>query len=97
MNEFDYPKGGDNQTNKYDGKAGIKMGFINKLLFAINQGDLNFLLSRDITSESKILINRNIVDRVKKIAPFLSYDSDPYIVMSNGKLYWIIRCIYNIR
>jgi Uncharacterized conserved protein len=90
MNEFDYPKGGDNQTNKYDGKAGIKMGFLNKLLFAVSQGDLNFLLSRDITSESKILINRNIVDRVKKIAPFLSYDSDPYIVVSNGKLYWII-------
>jgi Uncharacterized conserved protein len=90
MNEFDYPKGGDNQTNKYDGKAGIKMGFMNKLLFAINQGDLNFLLSRDITSESKILINRNIVDRVKKIAPFLNYDSDPYIVISNGRLYWVI-------
>lgn len=90
MNEFDYPKGGENQTNKYDGKAGIKMGFLNKLLFAVNQGDLNFLLSRDITSESKILINRNIVDRVKKIAPFLNYDSDPYIVISNGKLYWVI-------
>lgn len=90
MNEFDYPKGGDNQTNKYDGKAGIKMGFMNKVLFAINQRDLNFLLSRDITSESKILINRNIVDRVKKIAPFLSYDSDPYIVINDGKLYWIL-------
>lgn len=90
MNEFDYPKGGDNQTNKYDGKAGIKMSFMSKILFAANQGDLNFLLSRDITSESKILINRNIVDRVKKIAPFLSYDSDPYIVISNGRLYWII-------
>lgn len=90
MNEFDYPKGGDNQTNKYDGKAGINMGLTNKLLFAINQRDLNFLLSRDITNESKILINRNIIDRVKKIAPFLSYDSNPYIVVSNGRLYWII-------
>jgi len=90
MNEFDYPKGGDNESNKYDGKAGIKMSFMNKLLFAVNQGDLNFLLSRDINSESKILINRNIVDRVKKIAPFLTYDSDPYIVVSNGKLYWVI-------
>lgn len=90
MNEFDYPKGGDNQTNKYDGKAGIKMSFLNKILFAINQGDLNFLLSRDINSESKILINRNILDRVKKIAPFLNYDSDPYIIVSNGKLYWVI-------
>ncbi|MTK13644.1 MAG: UPF0182 family protein [Clostridiaceae bacterium] len=90
LSEFDYPKGGENQTNKYDGAAGIKMNFANKMLFAANKKDLNFLLSRDITSESKILINRNIVDRVKKIAPFLTYDSDPYIVISGGKLYWII-------
>lgn len=90
ISEFDYPKGEANQTNKYDGAAGIKMNFINKLLFSANQKDLNFLLSRDITSESKILINRNIVDRAKKIAPFLNYDSDPYIVISEGKLYWIL-------
>ncbi len=90
MNEFDYPKGGENQTNKYDGKSGIKMNLINKLLFAANQKDLNFLLSRDINNQSKILINRNIIDRIKKIAPFLTYDSDPYIVISNGKLCWLI-------
>ncbi|MCM8711349.1 UPF0182 family protein [Clostridium sp. SYSU_GA19001] len=88
--EFDYPKGGDNQWNKYDGKAGIKMSFINRVLFAINERNMNFLLSRDINSDSKILINRNIMERVQKIAPFLSYDSDPYIVISDGKLYWII-------
>ncbi|MBC2582389.1 UPF0182 family protein [Clostridium sp. DJ247] len=90
INEFDYPKGEANQTNKYDGTAGIKMSYLNKLLFALNQRDMNFLLSRDITSESKILLNRSVTDRVKKIAPFLAYDSDPYIVISNGKLYWII-------
>lgn len=90
ISEFDYPKGGDNQTNRYDGKAGINMNFINKVLFAINQKDINFLLSRDITKESKILINRSIVDRVKKVAPFLKYDADPYIVASGGKLYWIL-------
>lgn len=89
-NEFDYPKGGDNQVNKYDGKAGIKMSFLNRVLFAINERNINFLLSKDISSESKILINRNIKDRVEKIAPFLSYDSDPYMVISGGKLYWII-------
>lgn len=90
IKEFDYPKGGDNQWNKYDGKAGIKLGLVNKVLFAINERNMNFLLSRDITSDSKILINRNIMDRVTKIAPFLQYDKDPYIAVSNGKLYWII-------
>lgn len=88
--EFDYPKGGDNQWNKYDGKAGIQMNILNRILFAINEKNVNFLLSRDINSNSKILINRNIMDRVQKIAPFLNYDPDPYTVISNGKLYWII-------
>ncbi|APM37272.1 UPF0182 family protein [Clostridium kluyveri] len=90
LKEFDYPKGSENATNNYDGSAGIKLGFINRILFAINQKDINFLLSRDILKESKILINRSIKDRVSKIAPFLNYDSDPYIVMSGGKLYWIL-------
>ncbi len=90
ISEFDYPKGGSNENNNYDGAAGIKMTLLNKLLFAANQKDLNFILSRDITNQSKILINRNIVDRAKKIAPFLTYDSDPYTVISNGKIYWIL-------
>lgn len=88
--EFDYPKGGVNQTNEYNGKAGIPMSIGNRILFSINQQSLNFLLSKDINSNSKILINRNITDRVSKIAPFLTYDKDPYIVINNGKLYWII-------
>jgi len=90
IGELDYPKGGENQLNNYDGKAGIKMNIANKILFAINQKNINFLLSDDITSNSKILIDRNIVQRVKKIAPFLTYDSDPYIVINGGRLYWII-------
>lgn len=90
ISEFDYPKGGNNQTNNYNGPAGIKMTLLNRIFFAANKKDLNFILSRDITNESKILINRNIVDRTKKIAPFLKYDSDPYIIISNGKLYWIL-------
>ena len=90
MSEFDYPKGGENQYNKYDGKAGIPMTYANKLLFAINQKEVNFLLSHDITSSSKVLINRNIVNRAKKIAPFLTYDKDPYVVIDDGKLYWIL-------
>ena len=91
ITEMDYPKeSGNDVTTDYNGKAGIKMSFINRLLFAINERDIKFLLSGDINSESKILINRNIVDRVKKIAPFLVYDNDPYVVVNDGKLYWII-------
>ena len=90
VSEFDYPQGGANKVTNYDGKAGIKMNLGNKLLFAINNGDLNFLLSRDIKSTSKILINRNIVERAKTIAPFLTYDKDPYVVISGGKLYYIL-------
>jgi uncharacterized protein len=90
VSEFDYPVGGSNKNTKYSGEAGINMSLLNKLLFSINQKDINFLLSRDIKSDSKILINRNIVQRVNKIAPFLNYDKDPYVVISNGKLYWIL-------
>jgi uncharacterized membrane protein (UPF0182 family) len=90
MGELDYPKGGENQMNNYEGKAGINMSPLNKILFAIDKGSTKFLLSKDITSNSKILIDRNIVQRVNKIAPFLNYDSDPYIVINDGKLYWII-------
>lgn len=90
INEFDYPQGGNNEWNKYSGNAGIKMNLINRILFAVNERNINFILSKAINSDSKILINRNIMDRVKKIAPFLSYDKDPYIVINEGKLYWII-------
>lgn len=91
LNEMDYLKdSGENAIRNYDGNAGIKMSFINRILFAINKGDMKFLLSSDITSNSRILINRNIVSRVRKIAPFLKYDRNPYIVINNGKLYWVI-------
>jgi len=90
VSEFDYPQGGANTVTNYTGKAAINMSLANKLLFAINYGDLNFLLSRDINNTSKILINRNIVERAQAIAPFLTYDSDPYMVISGGKLYYIL-------
>ncbi|AAK77997.1 hypothetical protein BJV85_000151 [Clostridium acetobutylicum] len=90
LGEFDYPDGSKNKTNNYDGKGGIKANILNRLIFAINKRDSNFLLSENITSNSKILINRNIMDRLNKIAPFLSYDKDPYVVLSGGKLFWIV-------
>lgn len=88
--EFDYPEGSANKENSYDGTGGIALTPFNKVLFAINEGTLKFLLSADITSSSKILINRNINTRVQTIAPFLKYDPDPYLVISEGKLYYII-------
>lgn len=90
LGEFDYPNGSSNKTSNYNGKGGISANLINRFLFAVNKHDMNFLLSGNINSNSKILINRNITDRVKKIAPFLTYDKDPYPVVSNGKIYWII-------
>ncbi len=88
--EFDYPSGDDNVQNVYDGEAGIPMTFLNRVSFSLYEKTLKFLLSTDITSETKILINRNIMDRVISIAPFLTYDSDPYIVLADGQLYWVI-------
>lgn len=88
--EIDYPGIDENVNIKYDGEAGIKMTFFNKLLFALKEGEMKFLLSKDVNSESRILINRNIKDRVRKIAPFLKYDQDPYMFIDNGQLYWMV-------
>ncbi|OPJ57485.1 hypothetical protein CLORY_40910 [Clostridium oryzae] len=88
--EFDFPKGGENEYTKYTGNAGIKMSLLNRILFAFKEKNANFITSNYINSDSKILINRNIVDRVKKIAPFLKYDNDPYMVIAGDKLYWVI-------
>ncbi|GAA0117615.1 UPF0182 family protein [Clostridium senegalense] len=90
LGEIDYPMRGENITNNYDGNAGIRMNLINRLIFAIKYKNPKFLLSQDITKDSKILINRNITERAKKIAPFIKYDKDPYIVVEDGKLYWIL-------
>lgn len=88
--EFDYPLGNDNAETIYEGKAGISLSGINRLLFALNKGSLKMLVSSVITDESKIVLNRNIQKRVQKIAPFLAYDKNPYLVISEGRLFWII-------
>ncbi|WP_252187453.1 UPF0182 family protein [Anaeromonas gelatinilytica] len=90
--EFDYPQGSDNVETMYEGNAGIKLNGLNKLLYAIKEGNIKILISGNVNSDSRILINRNIDERVRKIAPFLKYDDDPYLVVNqdDGKLYWII-------
>ncbi|GAB3096634.1 UPF0182 family membrane protein [Cupriavidus yeoncheonensis] len=88
--EFDYPKGKDNVYTAYSGRDGIEIGSIaRRTLFAWQLDDPNILLSGYITQESRILLHRNIQDRVRTIAPFLILDRDPYVVASDGRLYWI--------
>lgn len=87
--EFDYPSGDSNIYSTYEGTAGIKLNTFNRLIFAIREQSLKLLVSTNINSDSRIIINRNITERVQKIMPFLSYD-DPYIVTADGKLYWMI-------
>jgi len=90
-NEFDYPLGSENVFTSYEGKDGVRLSnVLKKAVFSIKLGSLNLFVSSAITKDSKILFNRNIVDRVSVLAPFLQYDSDPYIVIDEGKLFWII-------
>lgn len=88
--EFDYPDGETENSFKYDGDAGIKMNFFNRVLFSLYEKQPKILFSGSINSNSKILINKNIKDRASKIAPFLRYDEDAYMVINNGKLLWVI-------
>src|SRR5271169_6087139 len=88
--EFDYPRGSDNVYAYYDGADGIPIGGVaGRSLFAWYFGDINILLSGYLTSESRIMLHRNIKDRVETIAPFLELDADPYMAVSEGRLYWI--------
>ena len=88
--EFHYPRGDDNVFTEYDGQAGLSLGSLwRKVLFALRFGAYQLVLSDDINDESRILFNRNIGERVRLIAPFLTFDQDPYLVLADGRLYWI--------
>ena len=88
--EFDYPKGKDNVYASYDGADGIPIGGPAwRSLFSWYYSDPNILLSGYLTDDSRILLHRNIQDRVRTIAPVLSLDQDPYIVVSDGRLFWM--------
>ena len=88
--EFDYPDGQSNKYTRYKGSAGIKLTPLKRLMFAVREGSFKLLVSSNINSESRIIINRNIEERVKKIMPYLSYEDDPYGVAVDGKIYWMI-------
>lgn len=90
--EFDYPSGSDNKETRYQGSAGIELGALNRVLFSIRESSLKMLFSSNITGDSRIIINRNIRERITKLAPFIEFDQNPYLVINeeNGRLYWII-------
>ena len=88
--EFDYPDGESNKYTTYEGDAGIKMNFFNRILFSIREGSIKMFTSSNIDSNSKIIINRNVMERVRTIMPYLNYENDPYMVTVDGKLYWMI-------
>jgi uncharacterized membrane protein (UPF0182 family) len=89
--EFDYPKGNQNVYASYEGRGGVQISnFFRRLVYSWNFLDPNVLLSGYITSDSRIMFHRTITDRDYTVAPFLSYDSDPYLVVGDdGHLYWI--------
>jgi uncharacterized protein len=90
IKEFDYPKGNDNVYTSYSGKGGISIdSFWRKILFAWTEKDINILLTSYLRPGSRIQIWRTVQERVAQIAPFLRLDSDPYPVLSAGRLYWI--------
>jgi uncharacterized membrane protein (UPF0182 family) len=90
VEEFDYPKGDKNVYTRYDGTGGIPIGTLwRRALFAWHLLDSNILVSGYIKPESRIQLYRTVRERVARIAPFLSLDPDPYLVVSEGRLFWI--------
>lgn len=91
QDELDYPLEDGVQRNNYDGEGGIEIGnFFRRLSFAIRERDPNLMLSSLITGDSKILIYRNVRDRIRRAAPFLALDSDPYPVVIDGRMVWVL-------
>ena len=89
--EFDYPKGEENVYTSYAGRGGVEINSsLRRLFYTLRFGSLKLFLSSDITRESRIIYYRNIKERVSKIAPFFTFDQDPYLVIADGKLYWIL-------
>jgi uncharacterized membrane protein (UPF0182 family) len=88
--EFHYPKGEDNVYTTYDGSGGVPLSnMIRRALFSVRFKSVKVLLSDDITNDSRVLFHRRLSERVRRIAPFLQYDANPYLLISNGRLFWM--------
>ena len=88
--EFHYPEGEDNVFSPYEGDGGVPVGgLLRKALFSLRFRAFNILVSTQLSATSRAIFHRNITDRLNTIAPFLVYDGDPYLVISDGRLFWI--------
>jgi uncharacterized protein len=88
--EFDYPRGEDNAFTTYSGAGGVPIGSpLDRLMFSLRFADSNIMLTDALTADSRVMFNRQIQARVSRLAPFLLYDADPYLVIADGRLYWM--------
>jgi uncharacterized membrane protein (UPF0182 family) len=90
VRELDYPRGAENVYTRYAGRGGIRLSYLPRLAFGYRFADARLLLSRDISPDSRLMFARDIITRVTRIAPFLRYDGDPYLVLADGRLVWVI-------
>ncbi len=94
QDEVDYPLSTEGQSvsyTNYSGEGGVRIGsYLKRLTFALRYSDLNLLISNQLTSDSKVIMVRNVLQRVKKAAPFLYTDNDPYLALVDGNLFWIV-------
>ena len=89
--EFDYPRGDENAQTRYQGRGGVRLSHpLRRLAFAVRMADPRILISGEITDQSRIMFHRTVLNRVQLIAPFFRYEDDPYLVISQGRLFWII-------
>ena len=89
--EYDYTdEDGIEHIYNYTGNSGIQVGFFDRLILAIRNGDAKLAMSTTVSSESKILTNRNIIERAKTVLPNLIYDENPYTVVNEGQIYWVL-------
>src|SRR6056297_862690 len=90
VEEFDYPMGTANARTTYEGTGGVSIGsFWRRLLYTLSMGDTKILFTNVFTDKSRILLNRNVQERLHKAAPFLLFDSDPYLTIIDGRLLWV--------
>jgi len=87
--EFDYPKADQNASTTYAGTHGVPMTSGNRWLWALRTGDFNLLISSQVQDRTEMLYRRNVQDRIQAIAPYLQLRDNPYIVVVDGRLYWI--------
>lgn len=90
--EYDYPVGNvENETNSYNGLAGINLGIIDRTILGIKEKNFKIIFDKNINKDTKIITNRNVIKRAQAVMPYLTYDDEPYLVITDeGKLVWVI-------